>query len=88
MQAQASQLIAGRTEIANQLDAMQKQVNALVTGGFVTDAASGSFQQSYEEFKNGMTRAIEGLDGMANYLNKAANTFQETDAALSRALGN
>lgn len=86
MRDQASKLTNGRTEIESQLSALKQQVENLVAGGFVTDSASAAFRQSYEEFTSGVSRTIEGLDGMASYLNKAADSFQDVDTQLSNAL--
>ncbi len=86
MQQQASKLNNGRADIESKLSELQAQVNNLVSGGFVTDTASGQFQASFESFKKGATEVISGLDGMADYLNKAATTFQEADQQLARTL--
>lgn len=87
MQAQATKLSQARSDIDSQLHALQAQVRQLVGGGFVTDAASGAFDASYKEFTDGAKRCMEGLDGMSNYLNKAASTFQDVDSQLAKALG-
>jgi len=86
MQAQATKLSNAKTDITNQLNALKAQVAQLVSGGFVTDAASGSFNTSYEEFTKGAQNCIEGLEGMSQYLNKAASTFQDVDQQLANAL--
>jgi uncharacterized protein YukE len=52
----------------------------------VTDTASGAFHTSYESFSKGVSETILGLDGMATYLNKAAETFQNVDSELAKAL--
>jgi WXG100 family type VII secretion target len=83
---QAVKLANGRQEIENQLSALKSQVDALVAEGFVTDAASKSFQNSYEEFTQGATKTIHGLDGMSSYLKTAAQTFQDVDQQLASAL--
>ncbi len=86
MQDQATKLNNGRIDIEGQLSALKSQIEGLVNGGFVTDAASGQFLGSYEEFNTGVTKALDGLDGMATYLNKAAETFADVDTQLANAL--
>lgn len=86
MKSQATKLASGRQEIESKLNELKGQVENLVAGGFVTDAASESFRASYEEFTKGASQTIEGLDGMGNYLNKAADTFQNVDSELASAL--
>lgn len=87
MQAQASKLSQAQQDITSQLHALQGQVQQLVSGGFVTDAASGAFDASYKEFTNGAQKCMEGLEGMSKYLNKAASTFQDVDGQLAKSLG-
>lgn len=86
MQDAASRLSNGRAEIDQQLAMLKNLVDTLVTDGYVTDASSKQFQASYEEFNTGANNMIAGLDGMANYLNTAAHTFQEADTQLASAL--
>lgn len=40
----------------------------------------------YEEFTPGAKKTIEGLEGMAQFLKKAAETFRNVDTELSSAL--
>lgn len=86
MQDQATKLNNGRVDIESQLSALKTQIEGLVAGGFVTDSASDAFRTSYEEFNSGVSKALEGLDGMATYLNKAAETFADVDTQLASAL--
>ena len=86
MKAAGDRLKAGREEIETNLGTLQKLVNDLVQGGYVTDSSSQAFQTSYDEFTKGATRAIEGLNGMADYLKAAADTFQKADSELAAAL--
>ena len=86
MRDQATKLANGRVEIENMLTQLKAQVESLVANGFVTDTASQTFNTSYQEFTTGVTTTLEGLDGMATYLNKAAETFQNVDTELASAL--
>lgn len=86
MQDQATKLNNGRIEIETKLTELKGQVDALVAGGFVTDNASGAFQGAYEEFNTGVGKTIEGLDGMATFLTKAAEAFANVDSELANAL--
>jgi WXG100 family type VII secretion target len=87
MRAAGKQLQAGRADIESRLSQLKSQVDALVSGGYVTDVSSKQFQASYEEFNQGARQMIQGLDGMGQYLNTAADTFQQTDQQLSQQLG-
>lgn len=86
MESQADKLVSARQEIDSYLTNLKGQVDGLVAGGFVTDTASGAFQTSYDEFTKGAQKTIEGLEGMAQYLKKAAETFQNVDSELGSAL--
>lgn len=83
---QARRLTAGKAQIEQELLGLKQQVDVLVRDGFVTDSASIAFQQSYEEFTHGMRQTMEGLDGMATYLTRAAAAFQDVDSQLASAL--
>lgn len=82
----ATQLKAGRAEIESQLSKLKSMVDGLVSGGYVTDKSSKAFQTSYEEFNSGVTKTIEGLDGMGEYLTQAAKALADTDEQLAAAL--
>lgn len=82
----ANRLRIGRQEIEAQLSRLKSMVDGLVSGGYVTDKSSKAFQTSYEEFNTGVTKTIEGLDGMGEYLTQAAKALADTDEQLAAAL--
>jgi len=86
LQTQATQLRSGQEQMTGILHDMQVQVGNLVESGFVTDQASGAFQTSYDEFTSGTTEAINGLEGMASFLEQAAQTLQDADAQLAQGI--
>lgn len=87
MQAQAQRLQQAQATIEEQLNSLRTQVQSLVGAGFVTDSASRQFHAHFQEFTTGASKTIEGLNGMAAYLGRAANAFQNVDAELAAALG-
>lgn len=86
MTSAASRLRNGQTEIEGKLGELKTLVDGLVNGGYVTDRSSKAFDQSYTEFNDGVRKTVEGLDGMAGYLESASQALQETDEALANAL--
>lgn len=82
----ASRLVNGQQEINAQLSRLKSLVDSLVSGGYVTDQSSVAFGASYQEFNDGATKTIAGLEGISSYLNKAAEALQQTDADLANAL--
>ncbi|GAB7193595.1 WXG100 family type VII secretion target [Kineococcus sp. NUM-3379] len=87
MEDAAGRLTAGQQDIEGKLTELKRLVDGLVSGGYVTDTSSKSFQASYDEFTRGATETIRGLEGMSQYLKTAAQTFRETDATLASRLG-
>ena len=86
MQSAATKLNGGEKQINGDLTSLQTMINQLVQGGYVTDTSSKQFEQSYHEFTQGAQKMMEGLNGMASYLNAAAKAFHETDTQLAAAL--
>lgn len=86
MQSAANQLKAGEQQIEGDLARLKSLIDSLVASGYVTDSSSKKFEASYAEFNTGATKMIQGLTGMGQYLDSAANAFQETDSQLAASL--
>ncbi len=86
MKTAASQLITGKGELEDKLNQLQRLVQDLVSSGFVTDSASGAFNDSYTQFTQGATQAVGGIQGLSDYLNAAADALQNTDSELANAI--
>lgn len=82
----AGQLRSGQQQLTDILNTLRTTVNNLVASGFQTDQASGAFQTSYEEFTSGTQQAVNGLEGMASFLEQSAQTLQEVDAQLAQGI--
>ncbi|MBK8464022.1 MAG: WXG100 family type VII secretion target [Nigerium sp.] len=87
MDSEATALMSGRQQIEGDLTALANRINGLVSNGFVTDSASGAFQQMYEEFTTSAKNTIASLDQIANTLKQMAQTMQDTDQAMARSIG-
>jgi len=83
----ATKLTSGKDEITTKLNDLKTYIANLVSSGFVTDQASGRFNETYTTFTTAATQTIGALDGLASYLNQAANALQETDQQLAAGLG-
>jgi WXG100 family type VII secretion target len=83
----ANRLTTGKDDITAKLHELQTLVANLVQGGFVTDSASSAFHASYDDFTKGTTQAVNGLDGMSQFLTKAANALQNVDSELAKGIG-
>jgi len=82
----ATRLTNGEHEIESKLRELKSQVDGLISGGYVTDKSSVAFGSSYEEFNEGATKTIQGLEGMGQYLTAAAEALESTDTELAKAL--
>ncbi|SRR6187402_60976 len=86
METVAKRLTTGQGEIESQLLDLKKQVDELVNSGFVTDQSSKAFQTSYQEFNDGISKTVAGLEGLSGFLTKAASTFRDSDSGLASGL--
>ncbi|MGQ0779265.1 MAG: WXG100 family type VII secretion target, partial [Pseudonocardiales bacterium] len=75
----ASQLKSGQQEMESQLGRLKSLIDSLVASGFVTERASGKFQQSYEQWNSGAKNVVAGLEGMSGFLNTAIAQHQQLD---------
>lgn len=87
MQSAASQLQQAEENMTEQLASLRSMIDGLVGGEFRTQLASPRFQESYEEWNTGAQQMMEGLQGMAGFLNQAVGSFQELDSNLQSGAG-
>ncbi|MGG7464628.1 MULTISPECIES: WXG100 family type VII secretion target [unclassified Plantibacter] len=83
----ALNLTTGKAEVESTLNRLQTLINNLVTSGFQTDTASGTFNETYTAFTQSATTTIGHLDKLSGYLNNAVSTLEQTDAALAAGAG-
>jgi WXG100 family type VII secretion target len=82
----ATRLTTGKEDLVSKLTELQTQVNSLVQSGFVTDQASGAFQTSYDQFTKGATEAVNGIEGMSQFLTRAADALGNVDSELAKGI--
>jgi WXG100 family type VII secretion target len=87
LQRSASQLKSAQQDIESQLGRLKSMIDNLVSSGFVTDQASGKFQQSYDQWNGGAKNVIQGLQGMSGFLEKAVAQHQQLDSELGKSTG-
>jgi uncharacterized protein YukE len=83
MQNAASRLETGESDLNSQLTTLQTFIQNLVATGFVTDTASVSFNEAYNQFTANTRTGLQALSSMATYLRTAATRLQETDQSLT-----
>jgi len=86
MRDSATRLNNGEQDIETKLRELKSLVDGLISGGYVTDKSSVAFGTSYQDFNEGATKTIQGLEGMSQYLTAAADALESTDSELAKAL--
>jgi WXG100 family type VII secretion target len=83
----ATQLAAGREEITGKLQHLQAQIQSLVSSGFVTDQASGRFNDAFTKYTSSANSVIGQLDEIQRFLTGTANAMRELDAQIASRIG-
>ena len=76
----------GREAMDEILVDLQNRVAGLVTDGFQTDLASPAFDATYTSFTTGVTKAVESLDGMSQFLKAVAEAYPALDSSIANAI--
>jgi WXG100 family type VII secretion target len=84
----AGKLRAGEDDLKSKLNDLASYINSLVTDGFVTDHASGAFNDTYTTFTQSATGCVSSLEDLARFLESAADSLEQTDQQLAQSLGN
>ena len=87
MESAAAQLGAGRDEITAKLQQLQRQIQGLVSSGFVTDSASKRFEQSYTEYTASANRVIEKLSEIQQFITQTAAAHRALDDEIAARIG-
>ena len=82
-----SRLQSQASEIEQGLQGLLKLVDQLVSSGFVTDAASPAFQQSYQEITKGGMQVMQGISGLGKFLHVTVTGTRQLDQDLAKQLG-
>ena len=83
MAEQAQRLAPTRGELDATLASIQSQIQELVSSGFVTDSASGSFAAAQERWNTAARNCVQELELMSQYLTKTSDAFSATDTAYT-----
>jgi len=87
MKSSATRLDREREEITAKLQELDRMIEGLVQGAFKTQSAAPRFRESFGQWHTGAKNAIEGMQGMSAFLNKAVQGYQDTDTNLASGLG-
>ncbi|MEY9874620.1 WXG100 family type VII secretion target [Streptacidiphilus sp. MAP12-33] len=82
----AARMRNNKTDIDDKLTDCKNIVDSLTGNGFVTDQASGRFDEVHTEFVNSANQAMETLDQLSTWLDKAVDAMREMDTQLTSSL--
>lgn len=83
MEQAGTQLGTGRDEITQKLQQMQQLISTLVGSGFVTDQASGKFNEAYTEYTTSANTVIAKLTEIQTFLTQTAAAMRDMDAQIA-----
>jgi WXG100 family type VII secretion target len=84
----ATRMRNNKTDIDEKLRECMNIVDQLTASGFVTEQASGRFEEVHTEFNNSATTAMETLDQLSLWLDKAVEALRDMDTQLAGSLPN
>lgn len=82
----ATKLRTNKEEIDARLEQCKTIVSGLVGSGFVTDQASGRFDEVHTEFVNAANKTMETLAQLSEWLDKAVEALRNMDAEMAKSL--
>ncbi|WP_166865928.1 WXG100 family type VII secretion target [Salinibacterium sp. ZJ70] len=82
----AARLRAGKDDMQSKLAELSNLVQSLTASGFQAEHSSAAYRDSFEQFRSGTSQAVDGLEGLASFLNSAADALRQTDEGLAAAI--
>jgi WXG100 family type VII secretion target len=82
----AARLRAGKDEMQSKLAELSNLVQSLTASGFQAEQSSAAYRDSFEQFRTGTSSAVDGLEGLSQFLISAADALQQTDEGLASAI--
>jgi WXG100 family type VII secretion target len=82
----ANRMRNNKSDIDAKLTECKNIVDNLTNNGFVTDQASGKFDDVHTEFVNSANQAMDTLDQLSQWLDKAVDAIREMDSQLAGSL--
>ncbi|UOQ61653.1 WXG100 family type VII secretion target [Leucobacter rhizosphaerae] len=83
MESAASDIGSGREEITHILLRMKALIGRLVTSGFVTDQASGKFDEAFGSYTAHANGVIDQLTEIQRFITSTAALLRDTDSQIA-----
>jgi WXG100 family type VII secretion target len=78
-------LKSGSEQVQQELDGMRRQIEPLAHDW--EGAASGSFQQLWNEWQTGAKQVREALEGISKQLKAAGEAYERTESEVKQSMG-
>jgi WXG100 family type VII secretion target len=82
----ATRMRNNKNDIDSRLTECKSIVDQLTASGFVTDQASGKFDEVHTEFVTSANTLMETLEQLSTWLDKAVDALQDMDTQLAGSL--
>jgi WXG100 family type VII secretion target len=82
----ATRMRNDKADIDSKLSECKNIVDELTQSGFVTDQASGKFDEVHNEFVNSANQLMPALDQLSQWLDKAVQAMQDMDTQMAQSL--
>jgi len=86
MQDSATRMSNDKSEIDSYLADAKSIVDTLTQSGFVTDQASGKFDEVNTQFNQSATQLMDSLDQLSQWLTQAVQSMQDMDTQMAQSL--
>jgi WXG100 family type VII secretion target len=84
----ATKMRNDKNDIDAKLTECKSIVDDLTNSGFVTDQASGKFDEVHTEFINSANKVMDTLDQLSQWLDKAVDAMRDMDTQMAGSLNN
>lgn len=82
----SQRLVNGKDDMQTKLQELSTLITNLTSSGFQAEQSSAAYRDSFEKFTTGTRQAVDGLDGLSQFLVSAADALQQTDEGLANAI--
>jgi uncharacterized protein YukE len=87
VQAFAQYLLQQRENLQSALQEADTRMAETVEASYNTPGSESKFKPFWEEYINGTKQAIDGIEGISQFLDQTLQKFVETDDATAGAIG-